>query len=394
MVASRFTTAAAALILSLAALPTPSHAQASREGPTFAAAGAWPGFSAATSRHRLRPGQQRVPGGLGSDDARPLRRPPTAFPSGRTSSTSHRAAPTTRRQRVAYGDGKFLVTWLDVRNDPRGNIAWVYGRLLELRRRRHAGLRTGPDFLIGAAVAGVNPERAAAVAYSTVSKRFLVAYHQDGGGAVPVQRHSRPARVLDRPAGRSRRSPSRSTTTSRARSGIGYSPASDKFLVAYRHFYEPAGPATIQSRTVSAVDGALGAAADMTASNNTNVPEVAYNTKTNQFLLSWWQGEPRCGRHLLRASREPGRCGRGARHADDRELRRLRLARHRLQRARRHLLRRGPRPRPVDVPAGRRWRGDVRHGPAERRVRRHRHRQQDWQLLSRASRPVPRATSG
>ena len=45
MVASRFTTAAAALILSLAALPTPSHAQASREGPTFVAAGAWPGFA-------------------------------------------------------------------------------------------------------------------------------------------------------------------------------------------------------------------------------------------------------------------------------------------------------------------------------------------------------------
>jgi len=45
MFASRFTPAAAALILSLAALPTPSQAQASREGPTFAAAGAWPGFS-------------------------------------------------------------------------------------------------------------------------------------------------------------------------------------------------------------------------------------------------------------------------------------------------------------------------------------------------------------
>ena len=45
MLASRFITAAAALILSVAALPTPSHAQASREGPTFAASGAWPGTS-------------------------------------------------------------------------------------------------------------------------------------------------------------------------------------------------------------------------------------------------------------------------------------------------------------------------------------------------------------
>src|SRR5215203_3216216 len=45
MVASRIATAIATLMLSVAALPTPSHAQASREGPTFAAAGAWPGFS-------------------------------------------------------------------------------------------------------------------------------------------------------------------------------------------------------------------------------------------------------------------------------------------------------------------------------------------------------------
>ena len=40
---------------------------------------------------------------------------------------------------------------------------------------------------------------------------------------------------------------------------------------------------------MSAVDGVLGPAADMTLSNNTNVPEVSYNTKSNQFLLSWWQ---------------------------------------------------------------------------------------------------------
>ena len=33
----------------------------------------------------------------------------------------------------------------------------------------------------------------------------------------------------------------------------------------------------------------LGTAADITAASNVNVPEVAYNRKNNQFLVSWWQ---------------------------------------------------------------------------------------------------------
>src|SRR5437868_2498312 len=43
MVPSRFTLAAAGLLCASVALPVPSHAQASREGPTFVASGAWPG---------------------------------------------------------------------------------------------------------------------------------------------------------------------------------------------------------------------------------------------------------------------------------------------------------------------------------------------------------------
>ena len=45
--------------------------------------------------------------------------------------------------------------------------------------------------------------------------------------------------------------------------GVAYSPASNQFLVAYRHFYEPAGPATVQVRTHRRQLGALGGPVDV-----------------------------------------------------------------------------------------------------------------------------------
>jgi hypothetical protein len=289
MVASRFTTAAAALILGVAALPAPSQAQASREGPTFAAAGAWPGFSlrypdiaydAANDVYLVVSGAM-THGRFETADGVPI---------GSNEFYISSSVKYNQVARVAYGDGVFLVTWLDVRNDPREAVAWVYGRLLKYGAGG-APEFLGPDFLIGAAAGGVNPERAAAVAYSSVSKRFLVAYHQAGGGTVPINDIRG---QLVSPTGQLVGAPINVTFDNHFQGevGVGYSPASDKFLVAYRNFYEPAGPATIQARTVSAVDGALGTAADMTASSNTNVPEVAYNSKTSQFLLSWWQASP------------------------------------------------------------------------------------------------------
>jgi hypothetical protein len=289
MVASRFTTAAAALILSLAALPTPSHAQASREGPTFVAAGAWPGFALrrpdiaydAINNVYLVVSAPMTHGRFETADGVPVGTNEFYIPS----SGAYNQTP-----RVAYGDGVFLVTWLDVRSDPRGGLAWVYGRLLKYGAGG-APEFLGPDFLIGAATPGVDPERGAAVAYSTVSKRFLVAYHQYGAGAGPLndirgQLVSSTGQLVGAPINVT------FDNHFQGEVGVGYSPASDKFLVAYRHFYEPAGPATIQSRTVSAVDGSLGTAVDVTAAGNTNVPEVAYNSKNSQFLLSWWQGTP------------------------------------------------------------------------------------------------------
>ena len=141
MVASRLTTAAAALILSVAALPTPSHAQASREGPTFAASGGWPGFALRRPDIAFDPVNNAflvisgptTHGRFVSADGVPLG---VDFPI--STSAAYNQTP-----RVAYGDGKFLVTWLDTRSDPTGNNAWVYGRLVEFRRQRRADVRRG-----------------------------------------------------------------------------------------------------------------------------------------------------------------------------------------------------------------------------------------------------------
>ena len=207
--------------------------------------------------------------------------------------------------RVAYGDGKFLVTWLDVRSDPRGAVAWVYGRLLSYGA---GGVATfaGPDFLIGAAPGGVEPRAC-------------------GRGGLLLHQQAVPRRL---PPGRWRRGPSNdirgqlvSTTGQlvgapinisfdnhfQGEVGVGYSPASDKFLVAYRHFYEPAGPATIQSRTVSAVDGALGAASRHDGLEQHQRARGLLQLEDQPVSAQLVAGPARYRRYLLRPAGEPGR---------------------------------------------------------------------------------------
>ena len=78
--------------------------------------------------------------------------------------------------------------------------------------------------------------------------------------------------------------------------GVGYSPASDKFLVAYRHFYEPAGPATIQTRTVNAADGALGTAADIDFVDQHQRRRRSPTTpRPTSSCVGWWQALPNSG---------------------------------------------------------------------------------------------------
>src|SRR5690349_20344033 len=155
MFASRFLTAAAALILSCAAaLPTPSHAEASREGPTFTAAGAWPGFSVRYPDIAYDPVNNVylvVTGALAHGRFQTA----DGVPMGTNEFYISSSGAYNQVTRVTYGGGAFLVTWLDLRIGPQ---PWVYGRLVKFGAGGTPDF-VGPDFLIGAAVGGVNPER-------------------------------------------------------------------------------------------------------------------------------------------------------------------------------------------------------------------------------------------
>ena len=151
MVDSRFTIAAAALIcISTAVLPAPSFAQASREGPTFSVSG--PGVGQGAVRRPdvaydpvnnvfLVVSGPRTHGRFVNANGVPL-----GADFDLSTSPSHNQTP-----RVAYGNGMFLVTWLDVRSDPRQGAGWVYGRLVSFGANG-APAFVGADFLIGAAL--------------------------------------------------------------------------------------------------------------------------------------------------------------------------------------------------------------------------------------------------
>ena len=238
----------------------------------------------------------------------------------------------------------------------------------------------GPDFLIGAAAGGVHGERGAAVAYSTVSKRFLVAYHQYGGGGQPGndirgQLVSDTGQLVGGPINIS------FDNHFQGEVGVGYSPASDKFLVAYRQLLragragddpDPDG----QRRQRRARHRGRHRRCRATS----NVPEVTYNTKNNQFLLGLVAGHRRGRRSTTDACMNPD----GAPAGNPTPLivnyggydslgidYNVRADTY---------LRGRPRPRAGDVPAGRRRRRDLGRRCAERRVRRDRHGQQARQL--------------
>ena len=180
-------TAAALALVTFGALAMPSraNAQASREGPTFAAT---PGVGVTVRRPDVAydPGNNVYLVVSGRADARTLRQ--RRWRAARREFYIPQSPPTTRRPRVAYGAalGGFLVTWLDVRADPRGGAgggdawsasapggapAFVEQRLPHRRRRTRAS----------------TPSAAPRSRISTVSKRFLV--------RLPSARRRRPCAV-------------------------------------------------------------------------------------------------------------------------------------------------------------------------------------------------------
>ena len=199
MAVSRFTLAAAFVVLTHTVLPAPVGAQASREGPSFTAAGPWGTVRLPDASYDPANGVYLVVSGnlthgrFVTQDGVPLGAQfdvPTVL--------SHNQG-----ARVAYSPdlGGFLVTWYDTRVNP--NVYQVWGRLVRLGPNG-APLFTGPDFFIGAPAGGGNAEIGMDVAYATGVAPVLRRLQPDRA----AQRHRRSARRHDRRA-RGRPAPDR-----------------------------------------------------------------------------------------------------------------------------------------------------------------------------------------
>jgi len=195
--------------------------------------------------------------------------------------------------RVAYsadadgGNGAFLVTWQQ--SDAINN---VFSRLVSYT----AGL-IGPEEQLS--VDGAFNESGASVAYSTVSKEFMVVW--DGmwrdpatGGlswkSIVAQRIGAGGNkigalilVATHPAGDyGWRDPS-----------IAYNPDRNEYLAVYSG-WNPSF-ATVYARRIAPVTGALLPTGDsageklLSAASGTYITEVAYNSTTKQYLASWYQ---------------------------------------------------------------------------------------------------------
>lgn len=190
--------------------------------------------------------------------------------------------------RVAYGrdvnggGGGYLVTW----HESVGPVAQVRGRILDV----NANPLTG-DFVIStdAALPGTGSfwTQGAAIAYSTASRSFLVAWmgHYTTtndvyympvsiGGAVL---QALPTRVT---AGTAdwERDPS-----------VAYNPDADEFYVVYAGFWDALRYSYVSGVRVKASTGAIaGRSPEFTQTAATYIPAVDYNTATKQYTVAWY----------------------------------------------------------------------------------------------------------
>ena len=276
MVTSRFTLAAALVVLAQLIVPTGAAAQASREGPSFAAAGNWGtvrlpdvAFDTANGVYLTVSGNL-TKGRFVRQDGAPLG---AQFDVPTVGSHNQTA-------RAAYSPtGRFLVVWYDTRVNP--NAYQVWGRLV--RYAAGGAPLFGRDFFIGAPAGGGNAELGIDVA--TPSGR--------GASSSPTTRSRRSTTS----------SPSSSISTARWSAGrcrvaadnhwqrepsVAYNPNTDSFLVAYGHYYNPAGPGAVHVRTVAAATGALGPVREIATGTAVYVPQVEFNPARGQFFVAWY----------------------------------------------------------------------------------------------------------
>lgn len=180
----------------------------------------------------------------------------------------------TQGVRVAYGGDAFLVAWHDNRDAPDH---------ARLRARRVAwdgsAAVLGADVEIG--TGETYSEMPPALAWSTTSSAFLVAWHTTVGDDIHAQR-------VD--AEGTRVGTEIVVTTDpdwQSDVGMAWNPALDQWLLAYTH----AGATTeVRARTIAADGTLVGAETSMTTAAGTWLAHVAFVPDRGEYVVAWFEG--------------------------------------------------------------------------------------------------------
>ena len=193
--------------------------------------------------------------------------------------------------RVVYspdigGVGGFLVTWLDLRLDPRAQQTHVRGRMVRFDPTSGQVVLMSPDFFISAAPGGAGAESAAVAAYSPTSKEFLVAWRQGDGRANLFDIHAQRVDLLGNLLGGDL------TLTYdvhwQTTPAIAHDPLSNSFLVVWSNFTEPKGPGGVQARRVDAGTGVLAPTVQVFTGLEGYTPDVTLIPNTGNYLITYF----------------------------------------------------------------------------------------------------------
>jgi len=270
----------------IGAAPIPASAQAQRTGPTFGIGGSTgpvilpdAAYDSLHDRYLVVSGNGFIEGQLLNAQGARL----AAFPV----HDARHVSGYSQNPRVAFspdvnnGAGGYLVTW----HESVGPVAVVVGRLVSW----DGALLTAPFTIAteaGLPGTGANWTMGAAVAYSTGSREFLVAWM---GGYFTTQdirfnRVSIAGAVLQAPV----------AITSGADwerdPAVAYSPHDNEFYIVYAGYRDALGYGYVAGQRVRAGTGALvpSASGEFIQSLATLVPAVAYSFSTRHYVVSWY----------------------------------------------------------------------------------------------------------
>jgi hypothetical protein len=174
---------------------------------------------------------------------------------------------------IAGGAGGYLVTW----HETIGNLAYVHGRIV-----RSDGVPLDADIAFGPG--GSSWLAGAAIAYSTASREFLVAWVGNFGGTddILAQRVNAAGALLGSTILISTGSPDWDREPS-----VAYNRDTDQFYVAYAS-YSRSNYGYVSGRRIQAGTGGYVGDIQTFATNvASRIPSVTYNPATRQYLLVW-----------------------------------------------------------------------------------------------------------